>query len=100
MILLRLLIIILGLAIAVPILLYAAMFTAFAGSSHGAPSYYLAFIGITQALPILAATVAWVLIIFTATPQNPYNRIYFSTLLLSIGIYALSFGIIFSGIII
>lgn len=100
MILLRLLIIILGLAIAAPFLLYAVMFTAFAGSSHGAPSYYLVFICITQALPILAATAAWALIIFTAKPRNPYNKIYFSTLISSIAIYALSFGIIFSGIII
>lgn len=72
----------------------AALITAFAGSGHNPPDWYLPFLAMTQALPILLFAISSCSLLYAMA-----NNIRFETLsrtwIASIAIYALSFVAIF-----
>ena len=54
-----------GLFAAFPIMVSAMLATGFAGTPSGAPSYYLVYLGATQAVPLAVAAIAWLVFLVT-----------------------------------
>lgn len=87
----RILIAVAGLIAAIPTLFAAAMFTAFAGSGHGTPDWILVYLGITQAIPIVVAFIAWLALIFTGF-MSPNRVKLLKVLVGAVVCYVFSFG--------
>jgi len=64
----RSVLVLVGLCIGTPFVFGGALFTAFAGTIHSAPIWYLLYLGITQVIPLVAATVSWIAILITIIP--------------------------------
>ena len=94
----RSVLVLVGLCIAAPIVFGGALFTAFAGTIHSAPNWYFLYLGITQAIPLVVATVSWIAILMTIH-SNMYKSVWSVALLWSFLIYGASFIALASGIV-
>ncbi|MGB1799240.1 MAG: hypothetical protein ACPHLK_00250 [Gammaproteobacteria bacterium] len=70
-----------------------AMFTAFSGTVHGAPIWYLFYLGITQAIPLLIGSIISLIMIFRGISglDNSELKNFFN---IPAGIYAASFAVL------
>ncbi|MEI8571686.1 hypothetical protein U737_11640 [Methylomonas sp. LW13] len=94
----RIILVLVGLWVAAPIIFGGALFTAFAGTIHSAPNWYFLYLGITQAIPLIVATVSWIAILMTIH-TNIYKSGWSVALLCSFLIYGASFVALASGIV-
>ncbi len=90
----RVIIIVVGLLSAIPVVFLAAMATAFSGSTHGAPDYYLLYLGITQVIPVIVAAISWIAILFTLLTRF-FSYKWLIVLLVSVFVYGASMGGVF-----
>jgi len=91
--LVRILVILGGIKLTIPLAFMAVMMVAFMGSVHGLPGWAFIYIGMTQVIPLIVAFTAWLVLLFTCFVSS--NRYFWIRLLVgSFIIYAISLGIL------
>ena len=92
-ILVRIIVIIVGLKFTIPLAFMAVMMIAFTGSVHGLPDWAAIYIVVTQAIPLIVAFYAWLVLVFTcfmAVERKFWVKLMLSSLL----IYGMSLGLL------